>query len=256
MHRPCCGRRIRKPVSRDLIFVIGSRQKRFLFCSYVSRDDSASKFIMRGTRRDLLRGLSASALGTMLGAGRTRATTDAVSSEQPVEAFHLSAVRLLPGPFNAAQALDARYLLTLEPDRLLHNFRLNAGLTPKAPVYGGWESREPWVDIRCQGHTLGHYLSACSMMFASTGAPEFRKRVEYILAELRACQESRGDGLICAFPDGAKPLEDSLAAKPFAGVPWYTQHKIFAGLRDAHAHAAPAEALQVLARLADWTATA
>jgi hypothetical protein len=194
----------------------------------------------------------------MLGADCVRAAVSSVASNRraPVEAFPLSAVRLLPGPFKTAQELDAQYLLTLEPDRLLHNFRVNAGLPPRAPVYGGWESCEPWIDIRCQGHTLGHYLSACSMMFAATGAPELRQRVEYIVAELRACQESRGDGLICAFPDGAKPLEDSLASRPFAGVPWYTQHKIFAGLRDAHAYAAPAEALEVLARLADWTVTA
>jgi uncharacterized protein len=218
---------------------------------------STERRSMRGTRRDLLRGLSASALGMMLRAGSAPATTgSALSDRGPVEAFDLSAVRLLPGPFKTAQELDAQYLRTLEPDRLLHSFRVNAGLSPRAPVYGGWESQEPWVDIRCQGHTLGHYLSACSMMFASTGAPEFRQRVEYIVAELRACQESRKDGLICAFPDGAKPLEDSLAARPFAGVPWYTQHKIFAGLRDAHAYTASAPALQVLERLAGWTETA
>jgi len=212
---------------------------------------------MRGTRRDLLRGLSASALGVMLGSGRARATSGSASPDRrgPVKAFDLSAVRLLPGPFKTAQELDAQYLLSLEPDRLLHNFRVNAGLPPRAPVYGGWESQEPWVDIRCHGHTLGHYLSACSMMFAATGAPDFRQRVEYIVAELTACQASRGDGLVCAFPDGARPLEDSLAARPFAGVPWYTQHKIFAGLRDAHLHASHAPALQALVRLADWTVT-
>src|SRR5688500_2377056 len=132
-----------------------------------------------------------------------------------VAAFDLSAVRLLPGPFKTAQQLDARYLLTLEPDRLLHNFRVNAGLPPKAPVYGGWESQEPWVDIRCHGHTLGHYLSACAMMFDSTGDSAFRQRVDYIVDELKACQ--RG-GLVCGFPDGATQLENSLSGKPFVGV--------------------------------------
>ena len=127
-----------------------------------------------------------------------------------------------------------RICSSLEPDRLLHNFRVNAGLQPKAPVYGGWESQEPWVEIRCHGHTLGHYLSACSMMFAATADAAFRQRVDYIVAELRACQDARGDGLVCAFPDGAAQLENSLAGKPFLGVPWYTMHKIFAGLRDAH----------------------
>ena len=70
--------------------------------------------------------------------------------------FSLADVRLREGPFLAAQTLDAAYLLRLEPDRMLANFRRNAQLTPKAPVYGGWESVEPWIDIRCHGHTLGH----------------------------------------------------------------------------------------------------
>lgn len=170
--------------------------------------------------------------------------------------FALSDVKLLTSPFAKAQQLNAQYLLALDPNRLLHNFRVNAGLEPKAPVYGGWESQEPWVEIRCHGHTLGHFLSACSMMVAATGEPAFRQRVDYVVAELAACQDSRGDGLICAFPDGAAPLENSLAGKPFPGVPWYTQHKIFAGLRDAYVHATSEPALKVLSRLARWTLTA
>jgi DUF1680 family protein len=173
-----------------------------------------------------------------------------------VTPFDLSAVRLLDGPFQVAQQLDANYLLSLEPDRLLHHFRVNAGLAPKAAVYGGWESQEPWVDIRCHGHTLGHYLSACSMMFASTGELAFKQRVDYIVSELRECQRTRGGGLVCAFPDGAAPLENSLRGKPFAGVPWYTMHKVLAGLRDAHIHAASPDALPVLVRLVDWIDTA
>jgi uncharacterized protein len=206
------------------------------------------------TRRELLQGLGASALGMTLGAPAGHAASPAHLPNRPTRAtpFDLASVRLLSGPFKTAQELDAQYLLTLEPDRLLHNFRVNAGLPPKAPVYGGWESQEPWIDIRCHGHTLGHFLSACSMMFASTGDSVFRERVEYVVSELQACQNARGDGLICAFPDGAAPLENSLVGKTFPGVPWYTLHKIFAGLRDAYVHAAIEPARRVLSRLADW----
>src|SRR4051812_21755471 len=178
-----------------------------------------------------------------------------LASANPLSAFDLSAVRLLPGPFKTAQQLDAKYMLSLEPDRLLHNFRVNAGLEPKAPVYGGWESQEPWVDIRCQGHTLGHYLSACAMM-AAAGEPQFHERVTYIVAELGACQEARGDGLICAFPDGAAQLENGLNGKPVTGVPWYTLHKIMAGLRDACTMANNRQALAVLQGLGGWVITA
>jgi hypothetical protein len=165
--------------------------------------------------------------------------------------FPLAQVRLKPGPFLDAQRLDEAYLLKLEPDRMLANFRVNAGLQPKAPVYGGWESVEPWIEIRCHGHTLGHYLGAVSCMFESTGDARFAERVDYIVAELAECQSKTG-GWLAAFPDGALPLTDSLAGRPFPGVPWYTTHKVMAGLRDAHLHRGSKPALEVLMRFAEW----
>ena len=207
------------------------------------------------TRRELL---------TLLGLGTLTAALPALpagaapaAGPAPVRPrltpFTLRDVRLLDGPFRDAQARNARYLLSLDPDRMLHNFRVNAGLAPKAAVYDGWESEEPWVGIRCHGHTLGHYLSAVAMQYAATGDAGFGERAAYIVAELRACQRARGDGLVCAFPDGAKPLRDAVAGRPFAGVPWYTMHKIFAGLRDAHVHADTPGALPALVALSEWT---
>ena len=152
--------------------------------------------------------------------------------------------------------MNLDYLVALQPDRMLHNFRVNAGLEPKAPVYGGWESEEPWVDIRCHGHTLGHYLTAVSLMFASSGDVRMKERVDYIVEELQACQKATPNGLVCAFPDGSEQLDNAVAGRPYVGVPWYTMHKIFAGLRDAHVLAESRAALEVLTGLADWTATA
>ena len=107
----------------------------------------------RLTRREMLATLAAIVAAS-------RAPGAATAGPSP---FPLHDVRLLDGPFLDAQKRDLDYLLSLQPDRMLHNFRVNAGLEPKAPVYGGWESEEPWVDIRCHGHTLGHYLSAASL---------------------------------------------------------------------------------------------
>src|SRR5258707_2583113 len=88
-----------------------------------------------------------------------------VSPQVAVQAypFDLRDVRLLDGPFKEAMEADARYLLQIEPDRLLSDFRVHSGLEPKGQKYGGWESSG------VAGHTLGHYLSACSMQYASTG---------------------------------------------------------------------------------------
>ncbi len=217
-------------------------------------------------RRRLLKALGAGAAGVIAagrlghaeapvprpsaGAARVRADRRATGGLDP---FGLGDVRLLKGPFLDAQERGATYLLQLEPDRLLHGFRRNAGLEPRAAIYGGWESKEPWIDIRCHGHTLGHYLSACAMMVASTSDARFRQRVEYVVGELAACQDAGGTGLICAFPDGALQLENSLSGKPFVGVPWYTMHKVFAGLRDTHVLAGSKRALEVLERLTEWT---
>ena len=199
-----------------------------------------------------------------LGAGTVAATVSAAWPElrgasgqimpvgRKVKAFDLTDVRLADGPFLQAQQRNARYLLQLEPDRLLHNFRVNSGLKPKAPIYGGWESVEPWVEIRCHGHTLGHYLSACAMMFAATGDVKFKHRVDYIVADLRECQIAGRTGLICAFPDGQAPLDQIRETTKFVGVPWYTMHKIFAGLRDAHLQANNKTALDVLVKLSQW----
>ena len=208
-------------------------------------------------RREVLQALGvgtiAASVGTVLPGGSllARSLPKPTSVARPVE---LASVRLLDGPFAAAQSRNAQYLRSLEPDRLLHNFRVNAGLTPKGAVYGGWESQEPWVDIRCHGHTLGHYLSACAMQFAATGDAWFKDRAEYVVQELSACQRASKDGVICAFPDGALQLERSFRGETFIGVPWYTMHKLFAGLRDVHVHTGSAAALRVLVGLSEWLA--
>lgn len=221
------------------------------------------------TRRDLLKILGVGTVGAGLGAGfpdwlAARPVPAGAAAPVPspwplqpvdpaVRPFELRAVRLLDGPFREAQGRDAGYMLSLDPDRLLHNFRVNAGLEPRAPVYGGWESQEPWIEIRLHGHTLGHWLTAGSLMLASTGDPRFRERIDYIVDELKACQDADGTGLVCAFPDGAAQLERAARGERFIGVPWYTMHKILAGLRDAHVLAGNATALDVLVGLCDWT---
>ena len=135
---------------------------------------------------------------------------------------------------------------------MLHNFRVNAGLEAKAPVYGGWESVPMWADIRAHGHTLGHYLSACSLMYASTANDAFKKRCEYIVADLQECQNAGKTGLVCAFPDKTAQFDNLVAGRRVVGVPWYTMHKILAGLRDAHLYTGNAAALEVLVKLSDW----
>jgi hypothetical protein len=169
-------------------------------------------------------------------------------------AFNLKEVKLLNSPFRHAMEMDSAYLLSLKPDRLLHRFHRFAGLPAKDSVYRGWESEG------LSGHTLGHYLSAASMMHASTGNEDFKKRVSYIVYELERCQLARKTGYI-----GAIPNEDSIFGKVARGEiksggfdlnggwsPWYTVHKVMAGLCDAYLYCDNKKALEVVTKMADW----
>lgn len=170
-------------------------------------------------------------------------------------AFSLSDVKLLEGsPFKNAMEKDAAYLMVIEPDRLLYRFYQNAGLPTKGEIYGGWESDG------LSGHTLGHYLSACALFYSNTGNSEFKDRVNYIVAELAICQKARKTGYV-----GAIPNEDSLWAQISRGViksggfdlngawsPWYTVHKVMAGLVDAYLYCDNEDALKVVTGMADW----
>jgi hypothetical protein len=171
--------------------------------------------------------------------------------------FDYGAVRLLDSPFRDASERNARYLLSLNPDRLLHNTRKFAGLEPKAALYGGWESRG------IAGHTLGHYLTALSQQFAASGDRRFRDRLDYIVDEMLVAQDAYGDGYVGALPpleletlralpEGKVASENPFVFEGGAWVPWYTQHKVLAGLRDAWVIGDNEKAKKVALRLADW----
>jgi hypothetical protein len=164
--------------------------------------------------------------------------------------FALCDVRLLDGPFSAAMLRDGKYLLDLEPDRLLHTFRLNAGLPSPAEPLGGWE--EPKCELR--GHFVGHYLSACALMYASTGDEALKAKAAYLVAELAKCQaalpgQGYHQGFLSAYPES---FFDRVEKGERVWAPYYTLHKIMAGLLDVHQLAGSRQALDVLVRMADW----
>jgi len=170
------------------------------------------------------------------------------------QAFPLDRVRLQDGPFLDAQTTDLHYLLALDPERLLAPFRREAGLPVPVPSYGNWESSG------LDGHMGGHYVSALALMVASTGDPVARQRLDYVIAELKRCQDKIGTGYIGGIPDGAKAWDQVGAGRLLVDsfsvngrwVPWYNLHKLFAGLRDAWVHGGNADAKAMLIGLSDW----
>ncbi|MDR7298898.1 DUF1680 family protein [Pelomonas aquatica] len=170
------------------------------------------------------------------------------------QAFPLDRVRLQDGPFLEAQTTDLHYLMALDADKLLAPFLREAGLPAKAPSYGNWESSG------LDGHMGGHYVSALALMWASTGDAQVKQRLDYVIAELKRCQDKLGNGYIGGVPDGAKAWGEvangQLKVDSFSvngrWVPWYNIHKMFAGLRDAWVHAGNADAKAMLVRMSDW----
>jgi DUF1680 family protein len=160
-----------------------------------------------------------------------------------VQAFPIESVRLLDGPFKHAMELDQKYLLELDTDRLLHNFRVNADLPSHAQPLGGWE--EPKCELR--GHFVGHYLSACALMYASSGDPRFKEKGEAVLAGLAECQNKTG--YLSAFPES---FIDRVEQRVKVWAPYYTLHKILAGLLDMYVYCDSHRALDMAEKFGDW----
>lgn len=168
----------------------------------------------------------------------------------------LSSVRLTGGPLKHAQALDAEYLLKLEPDRMMAYYRRRAGLEPKAQGYTGWDG-----DGRnLTGHIAGHYLSGASLMYAATGDARFKERVDYLIREMKEVQDKHGDGYLGAITNGKEQLLEVAkgnirsASFDLNGMwsPWYTLHKTYAGLRDAYRYTGNKTALELEIKFAAW----
>ncbi|MGH9529517.1 MAG: beta-L-arabinofuranosidase domain-containing protein [Terriglobales bacterium] len=157
-------------------------------------------------------------------------------------------VRLGDGPCMQAMDADRRFLHSLPTDRLLHNFRINAGFPSSAQPLGGWEA----PDCELSGHYAGgHYLSAVALMYASTGDEQLKANGDTVVAELAKCQDALKSGYLSAFP---VDFFDRLRERQRVWAPFYTIHKIMAGNLDMYVHCGNEQALEVAEKMARWTA--
>lgn len=175
----------------------------------------------------------------------------ALAQMQP---FKLQEVRITDGPFKNAQEIDLKYILELEPDKLLAPYLIDAGLPPKQERYGNWES------IGLDGHIAGHYLSALAMLYASTDNQELKDRLDYMLSELERCQNKNGNGYVGGIPQGKifwerihkGDIDGSGFGLNNTWVPLYNIHKLFAGLIDAYDYLGDEKAKNIVVKLGDW----
>ncbi len=164
--------------------------------------------------------------------------------------FPLTDVQLLDGPFRDNQRRNTAYLRFVDLDRLLHTFRLNVGLPSTAQPCSGWEG--PNVELR--GHSTGHLLSGLALTHANTGDTELRDKGRRLVAALAECQAASpaagfNAGYLSAFPES---FFDRLEAGTGVWAPYYTLHKIMAGLVDQYRLSGNEQALDVVLRKGDW----
>jgi DUF1680 family protein len=163
-----------------------------------------------------------------------------------ISPFPLSQVRLLPGVFAEEAEKNARYLDSLSVDRLLYSFHAEARLANTAEPYGGWEA----PDCELRGHfNGGHYLSACALAYATSSNEDLKRKGDRMVAALAKCQQKLNGGYLSAFPE---TFFDRLSREEKVWAPFYTLHKILAGLIDMHTLTGNEQALQVAEGLGSW----
>ncbi|HLN72678.1 MAG TPA: glycoside hydrolase family 127 protein [Prolixibacteraceae bacterium] len=172
--------------------------------------------------------------------------------------FALKDVQLLDGPFKQARDLNIQTLLKYDIDRMLAPYRKEAGMPEKAKCYPNWDGLD--------GHVGGHYLSALAINYAATGNDECKKRMDHMIAELKACQEANalkypdwGVGYVGGIPNSAG-LWPKIKAGEVGAIwkywaPYYNIHKMFAGLRDAWIYAGNSDARDIFLHFCDWAIT-
>jgi DUF1680 family protein len=184
---------------------------------------------------------------------RVKAVEDRLIRAKPVA---LDKVRLTGGPLKHAQEITAKYLLSLDPDRMMAYYRIRAGLKQKAEPYDGWDGG----GRNLTGHIAGHHLSAVSLMYRATGDERFKQRADYLVREMKEVQDRNGDGYLGALEKGREAFAEVSKGNIRSGgfdlnglwSPWYTLHKTFAGLRDAYRHTGNRTALGVETKYAKW----
>ena len=160
-------------------------------------------------------------------------------------------VELLDGIFAEARDLNKQYLLSLQTDRLLVNYRKTCGIATDAQEYGGWITEANGGS----GNTMGHYLTALTNLYAEQKDALVLEKLQTILAELRLCQQS----WTTLHPDSAGywgGVPASHIADMENGirrfVPYYVVEKNLWGAYNAYVTLGNQDAKQLLLGLADY----
>lgn len=179
-----------------------------------------------------------------------------LNGEVKAFSFDLKDVRLLDSPFRQNMERESKWILSLGVDRLLHSFRNTAGVYAgreggymTIKKLGGWES----LDCELRGHSIGHIMSGLAYLYASTGDERYKIKADSLVAGLAEVQdiliENGQKGYISAYPENL--INRNIAGKS-VWAPWYTLHKVYAGLIDQYLYCDNKEALDIMKKAASW----
>ena len=202
-------------------------------------------------------------------------------SELYPQHFDLEQVVLTDGPFRTALITNSRTLLKYDADRLMTPFVREAGLaktTDTKNKYYNWTTKHPtfrnWGDSSwsLEGHVGGHYLTALALSYAALRndeaqkalATQLKNKLDYCLQIMKDCQDAyEGNTAGMEGFIGGQPITQIWTAmyannispyKQYGGwVPFYCQHKVLAGLRDAYLYADSELAKEMYRKLCDWS---
>jgi len=177
--------------------------------------------------------------------------------EKQVETYSIKNVRLTEGSgFYAQQQRVLKHFIHVDCDSYLYNFRVAAGIDTKgAQPMTGWDAPESNI----KGHTTGHFLSGLALCYASTGNAEIKKKLDYMVEQLGACQDAMSkqpekfkEGFLSAYDESQFDLLEIYTIYPKIWAPYYTLHKIMAGLRDCWKYGENQQALDILKKIGLW----
>lgn len=175
--------------------------------------------------------------------------------------FEPGEVKLLDGMFLNSQNTGKTIIKSLDVDRLLAPVAYSVGaISDKSLYYGGWEAYDyrGYAGKGISGHSLGHWLSAASSMYAVSGDTEIKEKLDYAVDKLAEYQNMDGHGYVGGFSRAGfeSVLNGVIEVSAFDlngyWVPWYSLHKIYQGLVDAYELAGNEKALAVVCGFADW----
>ena len=176
----------------------------------------------------------------------------AASSVDKLQEFSLDQVQITDAYQQNLFTKDVAYLITtLDSDRLLAGFKAVSTGTNPTNLYGGWESQ----NIR--GHSMGHWLSAMAHAYQQAKgsdpalAAQIKTKLDDVITKLKTYQLS--SGFLFATPISQFDDMDSGGSNNW--VPYYTMHKILAGVIDVYELEQNPDALTIASKMGDWLYT-